>query len=257
MIAYVMPDLVQEIMMHLRPRHLLPLMCVNKTLNKRIQENHRYFQRVAIFLIHKEVDFNGNYFTRHLPLIWRFNHGYDTEMEDFVKNVKTHYKVTDLSVLSQRRAVKGTIHAYFPSSIMSIIKSEVQRFHNVHISNACKRAMFKFASYMRHANVSPMQRWRLTRTSIKCIEFGGSVYFDAFDNTENPFEIEEFSQHFELWIAHMHTDSALTETDLSIRINVIDLVRNIIDNWMQDTSDSHDYKLYVTFYNIRHLCGLF
>ena len=78
-------DLVQSVMMHLRPRHLLRLMQANKQIYRKVRDNDQYFTRVAVHLLYESFEFEGK-----LPTYRRMQNlpcGYHSAMEDFVVQV--------------------------------------------------------------------------------------------------------------------------------------------------------------------------
>ena len=79
-------DLIQNIMMHLRPRFLYILMQTNKTVLGKIKTNKEYFQRLALHARLRYVDFDGN-----LPIYRSMTNltlGYNASMNDFANKVR-------------------------------------------------------------------------------------------------------------------------------------------------------------------------
>ena len=74
-------DILNSVMMHLKPRHLLPLMCTNKTVYEKMRDNKEYYARYAMWLLYRYDKYEGeeNIYRdmKYLPL------GYHATMEAF------------------------------------------------------------------------------------------------------------------------------------------------------------------------------
>ena len=77
-------DIVQSVLMHMRPRHLFRLVQTSKAVYEKIKSSKVYFQRLAIRSVFCYIDFDGR-LPSH-PSMTNLSKGYDASMNEFAEN---------------------------------------------------------------------------------------------------------------------------------------------------------------------------
>ena len=77
-------DNIPNIMMHLRPRQLLPLMLTNKSVYEKIKKNKEYYSRLAVYCVYREIHYE---FPKIYHCMMNLPRGYHYAMQDFVSRV--------------------------------------------------------------------------------------------------------------------------------------------------------------------------
>ena len=81
-------DILHSVVMHVRPRYLLKMMCCNKKMYEDIKRHPEYFWRVCAHLLYRHVCFRGN--LRIFKRMQNLPRGYNYAMSEFIKGLCEH-----------------------------------------------------------------------------------------------------------------------------------------------------------------------